>query len=60
MLIEEVVIAPVSAEQQITTVIPRAHFARVRGWVKYGMTVAQVAKVYGADVDEIERILRKA
>jgi hypothetical protein len=28
--------------------------------VKYGMTVAQVAKVYGAAVDEIERVLRKA
>jgi hypothetical protein len=27
--------------------------------VKYGMTVAQVAEVYGAAVGEIERILRK-
>jgi hypothetical protein len=28
--------------------------------VKYGMTVAQVAEVYGVAVSEIERILRKA
>jgi hypothetical protein len=33
---------------------------RIRTLVKYGMTVAQVAKVYGAGVGEIERILRKA
>jgi hypothetical protein len=28
--------------------------------VKYGMTVAQIAEVYGAAVGDIERILRKA
>jgi len=28
--------------------------------VKYGMTVAQVAKVYGVDASEIARILRQA
>jgi hypothetical protein len=28
--------------------------------VKYGMTVSQVAEVYGTSVGEIERILRKA
>jgi hypothetical protein len=40
--------------------IPPAQFARIRAWVKYGMTVAQVAGVYGAAVGEIERILGKA
>jgi hypothetical protein len=28
--------------------------------VKYGITAAQVADVYGAGLDEIERIIRKA
>ncbi|HEY3892429.1 MAG TPA: hypothetical protein VGM00_10755 [Bradyrhizobium sp.] len=42
-----------------TVEIPRAQ-ARIRTLVKYGMTVAQVAEVYGAAVDDIERILRKA
>ena len=38
--------------------IPRSQLARIRGWVKYGMTIAQVAQVYGVAVAEIERILR--
>jgi hypothetical protein len=37
--------------------IPRSEFARIRTWVKYGMTVPQVAKLFGADVGEIRRIL---
>jgi hypothetical protein len=40
--------------------IPRAHFARIRTWARYGMTIAQVAAVYGVEADEIARILRKA
>jgi hypothetical protein len=39
--------------------IPRSQFARIRTLAKYGMTVAQVAKVYGFAVGEIERILRR-
>jgi len=35
------------------------HLRRIRTWVKYGMTIPQVAELRGADVDEIERILRK-
>jgi len=38
--------------------IPRSQLARIRAWVKYGMTIAQVAQVYGVAVAEIERILR--
>jgi len=37
-----------------------SQFARIRTWVKYGMTVSQVAQVYKVTVEEIERILRKA
>jgi uncharacterized protein with HEPN domain len=40
--------------------IPVSQFARIRAWVKYGMTAADAAQVYGVAVEEIERILRKA
>jgi hypothetical protein len=52
--------APVIPKPQATREIARTQFARVRTLVKYGMTVAQVAQVYGASVSEIERILHKA
>jgi hypothetical protein len=38
--------------------IPRSQFARVRALVKYGMSVAETAVVYGVAAGEIERILR--
>ncbi len=34
--------------------------ARIRGWMKYGMTVAQVAEVCGVPIAEIERALRQS
>ncbi len=40
--------------------IPRSQFAGIRTWVKYGMTVTEVAEVYGAAVGDIERVLRQA
>jgi hypothetical protein len=51
---------PVDPEPHTTPAIPAADFARIRTWVKYGMTVPQVAKVYGVVAGEIERILRQA
>ena len=58
---QQVVEASVSlVEPPSTPAIPRSQFARIRALVKYGMTVAQVAKVYGAAVGEIDRILHKA
>jgi hypothetical protein len=51
---------PVNPEPPAAREIARAQFARIRTLVKYGMTVAQVARVYGVCVGEIERILRKA
>ena len=47
------------SEDRMTTEIPRSQFARIRAWVKYGMTAAQVAEVYGVAVGVIERILRQ-
>ena len=41
-------------------VIPAAHIARIRACLKYGMTRAQVAEMYGVAVDEVARILRIA
>jgi hypothetical protein len=52
--------APISPnEQKITPKIERSQMARVRTLVRYGMTARQVAEVYGVDVDEISRILRR-
>jgi len=51
---------PGSSEERVTTEIPKSQFARIRAWVKYGMTVAQVAGIYGVGIDAIERILDQA
>jgi hypothetical protein len=52
--------APVDPEPRTTRQIPRSHHARIRTWVEYGMTVPQVAEVYGVAVGVIERILRQS
>jgi hypothetical protein len=52
--------APARSEERMTTEIPISKFARIRAWVEYGMTAAQVAAVYGVAVGAIERILRQA
>jgi hypothetical protein len=54
------VAAPVNPEPRTTRHIPRSHHARIRTWVKYGLTISQVAEVYGVAVGVIERILRQA
>jgi hypothetical protein len=51
---------PVATEPERTREIPRSQFVRIRALVEYGMTVAQVAKVYGVAAGEIARILRQA
>src|SRR5579884_3179230 len=40
--------------------IPHTHLTRIRAWLEYGMTVSQVARVYGVAAGEIERLLRQA
>ena len=40
--------------------IGAAQAARIRTWVKYGMSVAEVAAVFGVPVAEIERVLRES
>jgi hypothetical protein len=39
--------APVESKERISFEIPTSHFARIRAWVKYGMTAAQVAVNHG-------------
>jgi hypothetical protein len=49
-----------SLEPASTPPISPAHFARIRTWMRYGMTIAEVAAVYGLAVDELARLLRNA
>jgi hypothetical protein len=41
-------------------IIPAAHVARIRAWLRYGVTVAQVGEMYGVAAGEVERVLRIA
>jgi hypothetical protein len=52
--------APISTKRPAKPKIPKSQFARIRAWLRYGMTTEQVAGVYGVPVDELERILRIA
>jgi hypothetical protein len=56
----EEVKASVGLQPASTPSISPAHFARIRTWMGYGMTIVQVAAVYGLEVDEIARLLRNA
>ena len=47
-------------EPQTMREIPHSQFARIRTWIKYGMSVAQVAQVCGVSTSEIEQILGQA
>ena len=56
----EEVAPPVDPAPRTTREVPRSHHARIRTWVQYGLTIPQVAEVYGVAVGVIERILRQA
>jgi hypothetical protein len=51
--------APAAAEPPAPSV-PAGQVERIRTWVKYGMTLRQVAEHYGAEIDEIRRIIRNS
>jgi hypothetical protein len=40
--------------------ISASQVGRIRTWLKYGMTIPEVAKVYGVTVGDIERVLQRA
>lgn len=44
-------------EKPMPPSIPASHVARIRTWLMYGMTIRQVAQVYGVAVSAIERLL---
>jgi hypothetical protein len=46
--------------EQVRPEIPVSKFAHIRTLVKYGMTVSQVAEVYGVAVGAIQRVLGRA
>jgi hypothetical protein len=52
--------AVIGSKPRTPPVIPATEFARIRAWVKYGMTVGQVAEVFGVAISEIKHILRLA
>jgi hypothetical protein len=39
--------------------VPPPHVARIRSWLKYGMTIARVAEAYRVPITEIKRLLGK-
>jgi hypothetical protein len=39
--------------------IGAAQAARIRAWIKYGMSVAEVAELFGVPVREIEKVVRQ-
>ncbi len=53
----EEVKAAATSEPQPSREVSKSDFSRIRTWVKYGMTVRQVAEFYGAEMDDIERII---
>jgi hypothetical protein len=52
--------APIIVDPKTTSAIPKSDFARIRTWLKYGMTVRQVADLYGVSPDQLERTLADA
>jgi len=40
-------------------VTPGIEIPRIRTWIKYGMTIAQAAKMYGLTVGELKDLLRQ-
>jgi hypothetical protein len=49
--------APTRGKPPREPIIPAAYIARIHAWLKYGMTVAQMAEMYGVAASEVERIL---
>lgn len=53
-------IAPAKpAPRSTPQTIPAKHLSRIRTWLKYGMTLPQVADIYGVAIGDIELALQK-
>ena len=57
---QETVDMPGALEEPTGPEIPAKKLARLRTLMRYGMTVSQVACLYGVPVEAIERMLQKA
>jgi len=53
----EKTVTPVADESPKALSIPAVHVARIRTWLMYGMTIRQVAQVYGVGIGVIQRLL---
>lgn len=51
---------PAATQPEAPKEIPALELARIRAWVTYGMTVREVAEMYGVPIEDVRRILRKA
>src|SRR5262245_57985765 len=56
----EIVDIPAASAPPAAPEIPARESQRIRTLVKYGMTVEQVAELYGVPVETVERLLRKS
>lgn len=48
---------PIHGKPARQLVIPTEHVPRIRTWLKYGMTAAQVAEMYGSTAAEVKLAL---
>jgi hypothetical protein len=48
-----------AATSEAVAAISPPHVARIRAWMKYGMTIAQIADTYRVPITEIKRLLGK-
>lgn len=55
--LEDVVVAPLTAMTPAAPSVPASDLSRIKTWLKYGMTIAQVAQVYGLAIHDLERLL---
>jgi hypothetical protein len=51
---------PVEPQHEPSSPIPASDYARIRAWVANGLTLRQVADMYGVPIEDVRRILRNA
>jgi hypothetical protein len=51
------VASPIVRAKRMAQSIPASQIPRIRTWLQYGMTIPQVARLYGVAVGVIERLL---
>jgi hypothetical protein len=54
---EDIVVVALAITTPAAPSVPPSEVPRIKTWLKYGMTTAQVAQVYGVAVTVIERLL---